>query len=136
MGSSTIGRSEAIKVKLKFDKSGVRGVLDKAETANPGESHQRIVTYISICTLIPAIVTQIGGNGSEEFTFPWWDHAFNRAAANIVIADDSDDDEVCDAVVLDAVRLWPPDKLRLPASHASFTLDHSEQCEGLGASFV
>eukprot|EP00045_Choanoeca_perplexa_P012852 m.142466 g.142466 ORF g.142466 m.142466 type:complete len:278 (+) comp16157_c0_seq2:83-916(+) len=58
LGNSTIGRAEAIKVKLKFDKSG------------------------------------IGGNGSEEFTFPWWDHAFNRAAANIVIADDSDDEDI------------------------------------------
>eukprot|EP00730_Choanoeca_flexa_P013543 TRINITY_DN5439_c0_g1_i1.p1 TRINITY_DN5439_c0_g1~~TRINITY_DN5439_c0_g1_i1.p1 ORF type:complete len:319 (+),score=85.73 TRINITY_DN5439_c0_g1_i1:74-958(+) len=58
LGRSTEGRSEAIKVKLKFDKAG------------------------------------IGGNGSEEFTFPWWDHAFNRAAANIVIDDDSDDDEI------------------------------------------
>ncbi|EDQ90161.1 uncharacterized protein MONBRDRAFT_32064 [Monosiga brevicollis MX1] len=36
----------------------------------------------------------IGGKNSEEFTFPWWDHAFNRASANIVIADDSDDEDI------------------------------------------
>jgi hypothetical protein len=35
---------------------------------------------------------QVGGKGSEEFTFPWWDHVFNRAAANIEVASDSDEE--------------------------------------------
>ena len=30
----------------------------------------------------------MGNSGTEEFTFPWWEHAFNRAADNIDIAQD------------------------------------------------
>ena len=49
LGRDEAGIKEAIKVKLKFDQTGV------------------------------------GHNAADQFTFHWWDHAFNKAADNIQV---------------------------------------------------
>ena len=34
------------------------------------------------------------GRAPDRFDFAWWDHVYNKAASNIVIDADSDDDEI------------------------------------------
>lgn len=66
LGKDGHGIKEAVKVKLKFDKRG--------------ESLIQINSLFVVSWFI-----QVGEDGTTEFTYNWWDHAFNKAANNIEI---------------------------------------------------